>query len=77
MFLKFHVQHDEAAGLQIDEIKPGRESKLACVLFSNSVVDVRGSQTYRNMEMVREHISLTFDQGEVCFYAPEGTSVAY
>ena len=33
----------------------------ACVLFSNSAVRVHDSQTYRNMEMKREHISFTFD----------------
>ena len=27
MVLKFHMQHDEAAGLQNDEIQPCRESK--------------------------------------------------
>ena len=28
MVLKFHMQHDEAAGLQNDKIQAGRESKM-------------------------------------------------
>ena len=31
MVLKFHMQHDEAAGLQNDDILPGRGSKMAAV----------------------------------------------
>ena len=31
MVLKFHMQHDEAAGLQNDKIQAGRESKMADV----------------------------------------------
>ena len=31
MVTKFHMQHDEAAGLQNDKIQPGRESKMAAI----------------------------------------------
>ena len=32
MVLKFHMQHDEAAGCKNDEIQPGRESKRPLLL---------------------------------------------
>ena len=31
MVLKFHMQHDQTAGLQNDKIQAGRESKMAAV----------------------------------------------
>ena len=31
MVLKFHMQHNKAAGLQNDKIQAGRESKVATV----------------------------------------------
>ena len=31
MVLKFHMQHDKAAGLQNDKIQAGRESNMAAV----------------------------------------------
>ena len=31
MVLKFHILHDETAGLQRDEIQPGRELAMATV----------------------------------------------
>ena len=37
----------------------------ACVLFSNSAVRVHDSQAYRNMEMTRERISVTFDSKDM------------
>ena len=35
MVLKFHMQHDGAAGLQNDKIQPGRDSKNAAVAKNN------------------------------------------
>ena len=37
MVLKFHMQHDKAAGLQNGEIQPGRESKMATVARNSSL----------------------------------------
>ena len=31
MVLKFHMQHDKAAGLQTDKIQAGQESNMAAV----------------------------------------------
>ena len=31
MVVKFHMQHDKAAGLQNDKIQAGRESNIAAV----------------------------------------------
>ena len=46
----------------------------ACVLFSNSAVKVHDSQAYRNMEMTRERISFTFDQGDMLLSLQMGFS---
>ena len=35
MVLKFHMQHDKAAGLQNDRIQAGRKSKMAAAAKNN------------------------------------------
>ena len=46
----------------------------ASVLFSNSAVKAHDSQEYRNMEMIRERISFTFDRREILWSLQIGFS---
>ena len=38
MNLKFHMQHDQAAGLQTCESQPGRESKKAADTKNSKII---------------------------------------
>ena len=40
MNLKFHMKHDQTAGLQTDKIQPGQESKMATNLKNSKTIKI-------------------------------------
>ena len=44
---------------------------MACILLSVSAVSVQDSQAYRNMDMIREGISLIFELSAMFLFIPD------